>query len=132
MAKRYYVSDLIGDGTDENPFRPLIDSFGVPWVASIQTDANGFPVFADALVLVNTPNHAVLRNQPGITPLPDFPLDGKISAIQTGTKNAMLAALADRKFDTTSIGNADGYRDAIQAIGRQRDPVFDVDRFDIR
>lgn len=130
--KRYYVCDIIGDGTDENPFRPAVADFPVSWVGSIQTGDDGRPVHSDALVIVSTDDHARLRNAAGITPLPDFPLDGKVSAIQNGTKNAMIAALAARGFDTSAIGASDGYRDAIIEIGRQRDPSFNVDKFDVR
>lgn len=130
--KRYYVCDLIGDGSEENPFRPAVADFPVSWAGSIVTGDDGRPVHGDCLVIVNTEDHSTLRNAARVTPLPDFPLDGKVSAIQNGTKNAMLSALTARGFDTTAIGNADGYRDALIEIGRQRDPAFNVDKFDVR
>lgn len=130
--KRYYVCDLVGDGSEENPFRPVIANFPVAWSGSIPTGVDGRPVHKDCLVIVSTEDHAALRNAAGVVPLPDFPLDGKMSAIQNGTRNTMLSALVARGFDTTSIGNADGYRDALSEIGRQRDPLFNIDKFDVR
>lgn len=132
MVKRYYVSNIIGNGTDEDPFRPKVADYGVSWVGSIPTDANGIPVYADCLTVVNAEDHSALRKDAAIDAMPDFPLDGKVSAIQTSTKNAMMTALAVRGFDTSNLGNADGYRDVIQAIGQQRDPLFNVDKFDVR
>lgn len=132
MSKRYYVCNIIGVGSDEDPFRPAVADFGVSWVASILSGDDGHPVYADCLALVETADHTKLRNAVGVTPMPDFPLDGKLSAIQNGTKNAMMSALGTRGFDTTALGNADGYRDVLQSVGRQRDPAFDVDKFNIR
>lgn len=132
MSKRYYISKIVGDGTDGNEFRPRVADYGVSWVGSIPTGEDGRPLYDSCLCIVNTDDHSVLRRDVDIDALPDFPLDGKLSAIQTGTKNAMLAALAARGYDTTSLGNADGYRDVLQSIGLQRDPNFNLDRFDIR
>lgn len=132
MSKRYYVCDIIGTGSDEDPFRPAVADLGVSWVASILTGDDGRPVYTDCLALVETVNHNIVRNTRGVSPMPDFPLDGKLSAIQTGTKNMMMSALGARGFDTTTVGNADGYRDVLQSVGRQRDPAFDVDKFNIQ
>lgn len=132
MAKKYYVSDIIGDGSEENPFRPAVADHGVSWVGSIQSDpVTGRPIHADCIVLVAAQNHAQLRADKRITAMPDFALDGKMSAINTATKNGMLNALQKRGFSTSTIGNADGYRDALRDIGKQRDPVFDIDNFDL-
>ena len=91
----------------------------------------GRPVYADCLVLVAAQNHAQLRADQRIAAMPDFALDGKMSAINTSTKNGMLRALEKRGFDTSTIGNADGYRDALRDIGKQRDQDFDIDNFDL-
>lgn len=130
MSKRYYVCDIIGDGIEE-PFRPKVDDFGVNWVGQIKSDANGLPEIPWAIVLVATNNHAQLQNVPGITPLPDFPLDGKVSAMHVPTKNSMVAALQARGIDTSFVGSADGYRDTIRGLGLLLSSNFDENKFDI-
>lgn len=135
--KRYYLCDLIGDGSDDNPFRPAVADLGVSWAGSIVTDDNpnsptwGRPVYGDCLVIVNTDDHAKLRNVQGIDPMPDFPRDGKASGINVTARNAMNLALQRRGFSTLNLNGVDGYGDMLQAIGRQRDPAFDIDKFDV-
>lgn len=137
MSKRYYVSKIVGDGSEENPFRPKVADHGVNWVGSIITDENpespnyGKPVHTSCFVLVNTINHAVLRGDPDIDDMPDFPLDGKVSSINTATKNAMITALQKRGFDTSAISSTEGYRETLQTVARQRDPNFNIDNFDV-
>lgn len=137
MSKRYYVSKIIGDGSEENPFRPKIAEYPVNWVGSIATEEDptspnyGKPLHTSCFVLVNTVNHALLRNDVDLDNLPDFPLDGKVSSINTATKNAMITALQKRGFDTSEISNTEGYRDTLQTIARQRDPNFNIDNFDV-
>ncbi|MBK5203859.1 MAG: hypothetical protein JJD98_00170 [Polaromonas sp.] len=130
--KQYYLCDIIGDGSEENAYRPAVSDHSVSWVGSIPSDpVTGHPISTWALVLVATNNHAKLRNKPGIDALPDFPMDGKVSAINTATKNAMNLVLERRSIPTGLFGNADGYRDVIRGIGRQIDPAFDENNFDV-
>ena len=83
------------------------------------------------MVVVETENHAKLRADTRIAPLPDFALDGKLTAINTAARNGMLTARSKRGFATAAINNADGYRDVLQQIGRQRSAVFDINNFDV-
>ena len=132
MSKRYYLSDIIGTGDEFDPYRPAIADHGVAWVGTIESDPQtGAPLYANTLVLVETDNHAKLRADNRIDALPDFVLDGKMTAINTAARNGMLKALTRRGFVTSAINNADGYRDALQQIGRQRSPSFNIDAFDV-
>lgn len=137
MTKRFYVTKIRGDGTEDNPYRPAVADHGVNWSGSIVTDNDesspnyGKPLYADCLVVVATDKHSTLRADPDIDALPDYPLDGKVSSINTATKNAMIAALQRRGFRTDDVSNTDGFRDLVQSIGRQRDPAFNVDNFDV-
>lgn len=130
--KRYYLSPIIGTGAEDDPFRPKIADYGVRWVGSIPSDpTTGRPLFTFALALVAAANHASILADQAIDALPDFPLDGKVSAINTGTKNRMVAALQARGIYTAFIGNSDGYRDVIRGIGKALDPDFDENHFDV-
>lgn len=140
MSKRYYICDIVGDGSifgvnGPNPYRPAVANYGVAWVGSIENHTSGpdigKPKYLDCLVLVSTLNHAQLLNKPGINPLPDFPGDGKLSGINNGVRNAMNAMLTSRNFDIAGLLNTDGYKEALQKIGIQRSAVFDIDNFDI-
>lgn len=131
MAKRYYLSSIIGDGTDDNPYRPAIADYNVSWAGAIETDPNGRPLHADCLVIVNTEDHVALRRDARIDAMPDFALDGKMSAINNVVKTAMTNALRRRGFDVSGISNTDGYREALQQIGLQRAAAFDIDKLDV-
>ena len=132
MSKRYYLADIIGTGDETDPYRPAVADHGVAWVGVIESDPlTGAPLYANTVVMVETENHAKLRADSRIDPLPDFALDGKITAINTAARNGMLKALTRRGFVTSAINNADGYREALQQIGRQRSPVFDINNFDV-
>lgn len=136
--KRYYICDIYGngdidgDGTPQTgPYRPAVADLGVAWVGAIPTGPDGRPLYAWALVLVASNDHAKLRNAAGVDPLPDFPLDGKVSSINTATKNAMLARMTARNINRSFVDNTDGYREVIRGIGRQLEPSFDENKFDI-
>ncbi len=130
MSKRYYVCDIIGNGTEENPYRPAVADYGVSWVGSIPTNEQGHPVFAWSLVLVASKEHASLRGDNRIDPLPDFPLDGRMNAINQAASAALSAALLKRSI-AVSYGGTDGYRDVIRAIGRKLEPTFNENNFDV-
>jgi len=134
MAKRYYLCNIIGDGSDDNPFRPAVadyDTAGVSWSGVFQRDPSGRPIHADCLVIVDTEDHSLLRRDAHLDPMPDFSLDGKMSAINKVVKTAMTNALKRRGFDVSGITNTDGYREALQQIGMQRSGAFDIDKLDV-
>lgn len=132
MSKRYYISNLVGTGDETDPFRPKIADYGVSWAGSIPSDPiTGRPLHPDCMVIVATPNHGRLMADAAIDAMPDFPLDGKLSAITNTTKTAMFNALTRRGFDTSGLTNTDGYKEVLQKIGLQRSPVFNIDNFDV-
>jgi hypothetical protein len=129
--KAYYVSKIIGTGTEDDPYRPKVADHGVSWAGSILSRPDGKPLHPDCLVVVEAVNHAPLRADPDIDAMPDASLDLKVSSINTATKNGMINKLRKRGFATQFIDSTDGYRDVIHGIGRQRDPDFDVANFDV-
>lgn len=127
--KRYYLCDVIGTGAELDPYRaavadiPAVKNWGMQ-----DGTLNGKLV---ALCIVACADHAPFKGRPSIDPMPDFPLDGKISAMQTAVKNKMVSDAERRGFDASTIGSSDGYRDAINAFGRQLNPTFDIDSMDV-
>lgn len=126
MAKQFYLCDLVGGGTEFDPFRAAVADHGVNHVAVFPPNNQGSSV----LVLVATVNHNVLRGDPRIDPLPEFPLEGKLSALRTETRTEVENAISRRGFDQP-WSNSDAYRDVIRSIGQQLDSHFDENNFDV-
>lgn len=138
--KRYYVCKIIGDGIEpETAFRPAIHDIIDPqsglrafdYSAAIATDAQGQPVSNWCLVIAAGRDHRLVANHPDIDALPEYPLDAKISAMHTPTKNQAMAKLQARGINVAKFANADGYRDLIRSIGREHDENFHEDKFDV-
>jgi len=131
MAKRYYISPIIGDGTETNPYRAKVSDHGKPWVGVIPTDETGKPIKDWALVLVDTANHKPIVDDNAIDALPDVSLDVKLSAIGSSERGKMASALAGRGI-SDNTNSSDSYRVLVNGIGKQLDALFTVDNFDIR
>jgi hypothetical protein len=132
MAKRYYLADIIGDGSIDNPYRPAgVDGLNHVAVFPPQDPNTGVYSRPHCLVLVNTPNHATLRGRQGVDPLPDFPLDGKVQAVETAARQSAESALNRRGFASGQFTLKDGYREVIRSIGKELDSNFDENNFDV-
>jgi len=138
--KRYYVCDIIGDGqSPETAYRPAIADIVDPqthlraFEISVESKVNpdGTPALPWCLVIAAGQNHALADGVQGIDGLPDYPLDVRLSAMHTPTKLAAFARLSARGVDTTSLSNADGYRDVVRTLGRLHNSIFDEDAFDV-
>ena len=78
---RYYLSPMIGAGTEEDPFRPLVadlpnypkKTFATAWEAKYNLERQDY-----ALVAVASTNHKPLLKNPDLGPLPDIPLESDI------------------------------------------------------
>lgn len=131
MSKRYYISDIIGDGlTPETAFRAKIqdeDLLGSQII--IPTNADGTPKFTWALCIVDAVNHAALTSVVGVDQLPEFPLDGKLSSISQNAKNKLDFAIS-RVGVAVNTNQSTGYRDVIDQVGKNLIPSFNVDNFD--
>lgn len=69
MEKRTYRADIVGDGTEGDPYRPIVADLGVSWVGQIESDPEtGAPLSTRALVVVATDDHDALATHPGIDP----------------------------------------------------------------
>lgn len=138
--KRYYVCRVLGDGTYSNPYRPAIadtidpktgiKAFAMALVMA--TNQDGSPKLPRCLVIAAGQDHALVRNHADIDALPDYPLDVKVSAMNAATKAAAFARLQARGIDVSNLGQADGFRDFIRELGRQHEPTFSEDSFDVQ
>lgn len=130
--KRYYLCDIIGDGTEFNPFRPAVADYDVPWAGMIKSDpVTGVPLQPFALVIVGGNKHVDILRDARVTPMPDFPLDAKVSGMHKPTKDAMIIAMQKRGIPIEFLSTVDGYREVIRTVGRQLEPAFDENGFDV-
>lgn len=131
MSKRYYVCDVIGDGSEESPYRPKIADQNVARVTQMSFDDSGTLTKPWALVLVDTINHARLSALPGIDQLPDVSLDIKKSAISTASRSQLSSMLSRRDISSVNISSTDSYKNIINDIGKSLDASFTADNFDV-
>lgn|SRR5574340_20057 len=129
--KRYYISKIIGDGTEFNAFRPKVAEYGVPWAGIIATGVDGKPLLPWAFCIVGGDKHIDLLADADNDGLPDFPLDAKVSAMHKPTKDTMLGKLQARNIDTSFISTVDGYRDIIRKLGQLQEPTFNENGLDV-
>ncbi|MGB0971911.1 MAG: hypothetical protein ACPGVG_13265 [Mycobacterium sp.] len=144
MSKQYYVCDIIpGPGTTpENGNRPAIADVIDPaqggmagFNYSVQMppdDADGNPTKDWCLVIVSGRNHALLRNVPGVDRMFAPELDRiRLDAIKTSDKNRAMGALNGRGINTGRFRNDDAVVDVMDRVGKDLEPTFDVEAFDV-
>lgn len=92
--KRYYLADLIGDGTpDTNEWRPSVANYPVGWGWQCPVDANGVPLNDWGLVEVfyETPEAiAAMAQDPTLDPLPYVVRDVLLSTLNTASVHDAL------------------------------------------
>ena len=60
MLTRRYSCPVIGRGTDDDPYRPVVADMGVGWTADIVTGEYGRPTQARCIVEVTAADHSAL------------------------------------------------------------------------
>lgn len=131
MASRYYLCDVVGDGTEDNPYRAALeDEPGIDGIATvIASGPDGRPVYPYALCVVESDDHQRLRNRKNVDVLPEVSLDNRMSAVSQVARARLDNAISRRNIPTTGLQVAEGYRDVIRLLGRRLDPAFDPDAF---
>ncbi len=138
--KRYYLSKIkqvtMPNGMQAWRHR-LQEVTGIEWLGGefAVDDQTGEPSAPALLVLVAAVDHAALKNDPEIVPLPQVAHDMKVSSIHTATKlkcKSDIVALGFGEAEVDAVwNNADGFRDVLTHFGRRNDPNFDPDAFDL-
>lgn len=119
---RYYLSPIIGTGTESNPYRPKIADYGVSWACVIQSNTAGHPAKAWCLVLVEAPDQTALRADADLDDFPEVLLDSALSRLSTPVRNRISTALS--KIGLTMPTGTFG--DLVRVVGRALDLSFDV------
>lgn len=130
MAKRYYLTGVIGDGSLDDPYRSKISIYpGVNFVQVLSLDpAEGLP---RALVLAATLDHTTPSNDSQVEILPDLSLDARTATLSVEAKNTLNAALQTFEISPIVINTVDGYRMVIDMLGKQLDPAFNLNAFNV-
>ncbi len=130
--KRYYISKIIGDGTEGNSYRVKIADSGKNYVAVIANDpVTGAPTRQWALVLVAAADHTDLLADTDNNAFPDITLDAIISTIPLATRNAVKNFLLSRGIDISDLKNSDPFRLIIRRVGKFIHNAFDENNFDV-
>lgn len=130
MAKRYYLSPIIGSGSDSDPYRAKVADYGVNYVALIPSQPTGNPKQAWALAIVGTANHTALLNDNALAAMPDLLPNALMSSMSGKVRNDFNAALSKFGLNVAWAGT-DAWRDVLTRIGQLAEPVFTPDAFDV-
>lgn len=130
--RRYFVCkvETVADPEFGTVRRPVLDAHRWPDGTSVayeMSDALNW-----ALVVVTNPIGFVPPAGFDADSMPDFPLDAKLTAMQTNTRNQMIGRLAARGIDTSFVGSSDGFRDVIRSLGLLHNQNFREDSFGVR
>lgn len=131
MAKRFYISKIVGDGTEYNPFRPKVADYNVSWSGVIPSNEDGTPKFGFTFVIVNTQDHTALLADPQIKGMPELSLDAQISTLSKATRDKMLAYFDDEGIDRTGLTLQSTMRDVLRRVGKHLSESFDENKFDV-
>ena len=129
--KRYYVCPVIGDGTEENAYRPKVADYNVSWTGLLSTDPQGLPKKAWSLVLVDTVDHTAILADGKIFALPDSGLDTTFGSLSPAERNRVRNYLGSIDIDTTWITNNTPLREIVRAVGLQHVDTFNENNFDV-
>ena len=137
MAKRYYLSPVIGNGLIDNPYRPLLDDLvkGESGAASsyeIANSDNGTSRPLWALCVIDAQDHVRLRAGQGVDSLPDITLDATLNTLNSGQRTALLARLQALNVDTSGITASSTFVDMLDRIGKHLNGNFNPLRFDAK
>lgn len=115
--KRYYLTDIVGDGTKGNPYRPKIPD-GFNFVAVIDK-----PTRPWAFVLVAALDHSALLADPTVRALPPAIATDPDGPLTIPEKAQVDAALLAKGHVNPSI-SASLHREAIREVGKFIHPYF--------
>lgn len=122
---RYYLSPIIGSGTEADPYRPQVADYVKDWWGTFQSDANGHPAQPWCLVLVNAEDHSKLLADDNFDPLPNLPMHMPLTLASAQSRSRVEAAAARRGIDLSRV---ETMAEMVSAAGRSLDPTFRIPR----
>jgi hypothetical protein len=119
----YYISPVIGTGTQDDPYRPVIAAVATAWAALIPTLTVGTPAQTWSLVQATVPANVTLP--PSVIALPDVNLSMPVSLLSADQQLAIQKAL---QVANVTVSASATVGDVIVALGRTLVPSFDLGR----
>lgn len=130
MSKRFYITKIIGNGSEENPYRPKVADYNVSWSGVIPSNPDGTPKFGFTFVIVSTQNHQPLLADPQIKGMPELSLDAQISTLSKDVRDKMLAYFDEEGISRTGLTMQSTMRDVLRRVGKHLSAEFDENNFD--
>lgn len=133
MARRWYLTRIIGTGSEEDPYRSvLVDQPTINDSAVIPTGPDGHPLSDWCLAVADEDRGSNLAALSDVEALPAAALNARLSTLPIVTRQR-IATLANEHLGTRlTVGQGPmapnaTLRDVIGAIGRHLQPGFTVD-----
>jgi hypothetical protein len=135
---RFMLSPIVGNGTVLNQYRAAVADVQVNVSAVIPTHTSGenlgHPKFRFALCLVATTSISAIQGVTNSYVFPDYNLDGRMDGMEAEVRTGMLQSVQAYDIDGNGLhfdathNDADSYRSVIAKIGKQLEPIFEVDQ----
>lgn len=126
LVKRYYLSNVVGTGTLDDPFRLAIeDNLGAAAYVAVISPDNKW-----GLAYVASADHTRFLNDTRNDGFPAVSLDTLMASVGVGAKNTLQSALTKRGIAIGSLAGFNSVRDCLRAIGRKAEPSFNENAFD--
>lgn len=137
--KRYMICPIIGNGTGGNPFRASVADVSGAEVTSLipSNPTTGAPKYGFAFCRVAATNFAPVLQVTNSYAFPDFPLDSQMSGMESEARSGMIQSVEAYDLDGQGLhlvadhDDADSFRQVIEAIAQQIEPVFNTNTFDV-
>lgn len=126
-TQRYYLSPVIGTGSEEDSLRPLLNDLMKPngdkpfetWAAIYgPIDSTGQLLIRWSFVTVFSFNHNFLLHQDELGALPDLPLTTPLADFSRHQLSMLEEVLLQFDLDTSILTTATTYEDVIYFIGQ--------------
>jgi hypothetical protein len=128
MAKRFYFCGLLGDGSEESPYRTKFHEMGVQGVKYL--DMRAYPQIEDGYMVVwgeiSDSDHATAILDASVTYLPFenlagtvLPLSSALSNVPAAKRNIITDAFTARGIPTTGIALSWTIAQALQLLRRR-------------
>lgn len=130
MPVRRYISPVVGDGTDELPYRLKLADFPMRGhVATIPSNPDGTPKFGWGLAVVaaTAAEHDAIAADAQIRQFPDIPLDAPVSTLSGQQRTRIRNFLEERGLDTAWITNATLFRQIVRFVGKHLSANYEED-----
>ncbi len=120
MPRRYYLTPIIGSGTEADPYRVALAHAMRAYSVVIPTDpATGVPVAAWGLAVVDADDHAPFDGDGTLSPVGPYALTTTIASLTTSQRNAIKNALSKFGLPGSLVDNAATIGDLLYAVGSQ-------------